>query len=83
MRCAAHTNPFLNSLALAAKTVLIVYAHQSSASFNDAAKVAAEEVLAAKDYKVYVSDLYAMKFKATATAEDITGEGPTGSWLSF
>ncbi|KAE8299236.1 NAD(P)H dehydrogenase [quinone] 1 [Larimichthys crocea] len=59
---------------MAAKKVLIVYAHQSSGSFNAAAKDAAVEVLKAKDYAVEVSDLYAMKFKATATAEDITGD---------
>ncbi|XP_078119026.1 NAD(P)H dehydrogenase [quinone] 1-like [Sander vitreus] len=58
----------------AAKKVLIVYAHQSSGSFNAAAKDAAVEVLAAHGCTVEVSDLYAMTFKATATAEDITGE---------
>lgn len=58
---------------LAAKKVLIVYAHQSAGSFNSAAKDAAVEVLTAQGYTVEVSDLYAMKFKATATAEDITG----------
>uniref|UniRef100_G3NHX6 Ribosyldihydronicotinamide dehydrogenase [quinone] n=1 Tax=Gasterosteus aculeatus TaxID=69293 RepID=G3NHX6_GASAC len=61
-------------LGLVAKKVLIVYAHQSSASFNSAAKDAAKEVLAAQGCTVEVSDLYAMKFKATATAEDITGD---------
>uniref|UniRef100_A0A8D0CMQ0 NAD(P)H quinone dehydrogenase 1 n=1 Tax=Sander lucioperca TaxID=283035 RepID=A0A8D0CMQ0_SANLU len=59
---------------MAGKKVLIVYAHQSSGSFSAAAKDAAVEVLAAQDCTVEVSDLYAMKFKATATAEDITGE---------
>uniref|UniRef100_UPI001A994280 ribosyldihydronicotinamide dehydrogenase [quinone]-like isoform X1 n=1 Tax=Gasterosteus aculeatus aculeatus TaxID=481459 RepID=UPI001A994280 len=59
---------------MVAKKVLIVYAHQSSASFNSAAKDAAKEVLAAQGCTVEVSDLYAMKFKATATAEDITGD---------
>lgn len=58
---------------LLAKKVLIVYAHQSPASFNAAAKNVAVEVLTAKGYTVEVSDLYAMKFKATATTEDITG----------
>ncbi|XP_035030596.1 NAD(P)H dehydrogenase [quinone] 1-like [Hippoglossus stenolepis] len=57
-----------------AKKVLIVYAHQSSGSFNAAAKEAAVEALTAHGCTVEVSDLYAMKFKATATAEDITGE---------
>uniref|UniRef100_A0A8C6U8Q0 Ribosyldihydronicotinamide dehydrogenase [quinone] n=1 Tax=Neogobius melanostomus TaxID=47308 RepID=A0A8C6U8Q0_9GOBI len=56
------------------KKVLIVYAHQSAGSFSAAAKEAAVEVLKSKDCSVNVSDLYAMKFKATATAEDITGE---------
>ncbi|CAB1460751.1 unnamed protein product [Pleuronectes platessa] len=56
------------------KKVLIVYAHQSSGSFNAAAKDAAVEALTADGYTVEVSDLYAMKFKATATAEDIIGE---------
>uniref|UniRef100_A0A8C6WGJ5 Ribosyldihydronicotinamide dehydrogenase [quinone] n=1 Tax=Neogobius melanostomus TaxID=47308 RepID=A0A8C6WGJ5_9GOBI len=59
---------------LAEKKVLIVYAHQSAGSFSAAAKEAAVEVLKSKDCSVEVSDLYAMKFKATATAEDITGE---------
>ncbi|XP_035995070.1 ribosyldihydronicotinamide dehydrogenase [quinone]-like isoform X2 [Fundulus heteroclitus] len=57
-----------------AKKVLIVYAHQSSGSFNAAAKNAAVEVLTAQGCTVDVSDLYAMGFKATATAEDIKGE---------
>ncbi|XP_034054914.1 ribosyldihydronicotinamide dehydrogenase [quinone]-like isoform X1 [Gymnodraco acuticeps] len=59
---------------MASKKVLIVYAHQSSGSFNSAAKDAAVEVLTAKGCAVEVSDLYAMTFKATATAEDITGK---------
>ncbi|XP_061618015.1 ribosyldihydronicotinamide dehydrogenase [quinone]-like [Phyllopteryx taeniolatus] len=61
-------------MALAAKNVLIVYAHQSPGSFNSAAKDTAVEVLTAKGCAVKVSDLYAMKFKATATAEDVMGE---------
>uniref|UniRef100_A0A3B4Y6Q7 NAD(P)H dehydrogenase, quinone 1 n=1 Tax=Seriola lalandi dorsalis TaxID=1841481 RepID=A0A3B4Y6Q7_SERLL len=59
---------------MAAKKVLIVYAHQSAGSFSAAAKDAAVKVLTAQGCTVEVSDLYAMKFKATATAEDITGE---------
>ncbi|XP_068591539.1 ribosyldihydronicotinamide dehydrogenase [quinone]-like [Cebidichthys violaceus] len=59
---------------MAAKKVLVVYAHQSTGSFNAAAKDAAVEVLASQGCTVEVSDLYAMMFKATATAEDITGE---------
>ncbi|XP_057698490.1 ribosyldihydronicotinamide dehydrogenase [quinone]-like [Corythoichthys intestinalis] len=61
-------------MSLAGKKVLIVYAHQSSGSFNAAAKDAAVEVLTAKGCTVKVSDLYAIKFKATATTEDIQGE---------
>ncbi|XP_072252901.1 ribosyldihydronicotinamide dehydrogenase [quinone]-like [Leuresthes tenuis] len=61
-------------LLLAAKKVLIVYAHQSSGSFNAAAKDAAVKALTAQGFTVDVSDLYAMKFKATATAEDIKGD---------
>ncbi|MEQ2198859.1 hypothetical protein XENOCAPTIV_019632, partial [Xenoophorus captivus] len=57
-----------------AKKVLIVYAHQSSGSFNAAAKNTAVEVLTAKGCTVEVSDLYAMGFKASATAEDIKGK---------
>lgn len=57
----------------AGKNVLIVYAHQSAGSFNAAAKDAAVEILTTQGCNVVVSDLYAMKFKATATQEDITG----------
>lgn len=59
----------------AQKTALIVYAHQSPASFNAAARDAAVEALKDQGYKVLVSDLYAMNFKATATADDIKGVG--------
>ncbi|XP_051564286.1 NAD(P)H dehydrogenase [quinone] 1-like [Myxocyprinus asiaticus] len=58
---------------MAAKTVLIVYAHQSAGSFNAAAKDATVDVLKKQGCKVLVSDLYAMTFKATATEKDITG----------
>ncbi|XP_051998586.1 ribosyldihydronicotinamide dehydrogenase [quinone]-like [Xyrauchen texanus] len=57
----------------AAKTVLIVYAHQSAGSFNAAAKDATVDVLEKQGCKVLVSDLYAMAFEATATEKDITG----------
>ncbi|XP_041699479.1 NAD(P)H dehydrogenase [quinone] 1-like [Coregonus clupeaformis] len=57
-----------------AEKVLIVYAHQSTGSFNAAAKDAAVTALTAQGCKVEVSDLYAMKFKASATVDDITGE---------
>ncbi|XP_077473197.1 NAD(P)H dehydrogenase [quinone] 1-like isoform X1 [Stigmatopora argus] len=62
-------------MASAAKKVFIVYAHQSPGSFNSAAKDVAVEVLTAQGHTVKVSDLYAMKFKASTTAEDIIGEG--------
>uniref|UniRef100_A0AAY4BX86 Flavodoxin-like fold domain-containing protein n=1 Tax=Denticeps clupeoides TaxID=299321 RepID=A0AAY4BX86_9TELE len=42
--------------------------------FNAAVKKAAEEALKAQGCDVVVSDLYAMKFKATATEDDVTGE---------
>uniref|UniRef100_A0A8C5N3Z9 Ribosyldihydronicotinamide dehydrogenase [quinone]-like n=1 Tax=Gouania willdenowi TaxID=441366 RepID=A0A8C5N3Z9_GOUWI len=57
----------------AGKNVLIVYAHQSSGSFNAAAKDVAVKVLTEKGCTVDVSDLYEINFKATATVEDITG----------
>lgn len=50
-----------------------MYAHQSAGSFNAAAKNVALDVFSGPTYEVEVSDLYAMNFKATATAEDITG----------
>ena len=72
--------PFSFSLTLApyfitpaGKNVLIVYAHQSAGSFNAAAKDASVEQLTAEGCNVVVSDLYAMKFKAAATEEDVTG----------
>ncbi|XP_031425127.1 NAD(P)H dehydrogenase [quinone] 1 [Clupea harengus] len=57
-----------------AKTVLIVYAHQSPTSFNSAAHKVAVEALKEQGCKVLVSDLYAMDFEASATAKDITGD---------
>ncbi|XP_030622195.1 NAD(P)H dehydrogenase [quinone] 1 [Chanos chanos] len=59
---------------MAKKTVLIVYAHQSPGSFNSAALDVAVETLQKQGCKVMVSDLYAMNFKATATAEDFKGD---------
>ncbi len=53
--------------------MLIVYAHQSEGSFNAAVKDAAVDALKKQGCNVLVSDLYEMKFKATATKEDITG----------
>lgn len=65
--CLAHS---VDPLVLAAK-ILIVYAHQSNCSFNAAAKDMAVKTFSKEN--VEVSDLYAMNFKATATADDITG----------
>lgn len=53
---------------------LVVYAHQSASSFNAAVKKVTSKTLSDKKFKVEESDLYAMNFKATATAEDITGK---------
>uniref|UniRef100_A0A8C9TP77 NAD(P)H dehydrogenase, quinone 1 n=1 Tax=Scleropages formosus TaxID=113540 RepID=A0A8C9TP77_SCLFO len=58
---------------MATFNVLIVYAHQSATSFNAAALDTAVKTLQLQKCNVVVSDLYAMKFKASATAEDITG----------
>uniref|UniRef100_A0A3B3QA84 Ribosyldihydronicotinamide dehydrogenase [quinone] n=1 Tax=Paramormyrops kingsleyae TaxID=1676925 RepID=A0A3B3QA84_9TELE len=55
------------------RNVLIVYAHQSNGSFNAAARDAAMEVLQSQGCRVTVSDLYAMGFRACATADDIIG----------
>lgn len=59
----------------AQKTALIVYAHQSPASFNAAVRDVTVQELTKQGYKVIVSDLYAMNFKASATQDDIIGEG--------
>ncbi|XP_053368588.1 NAD(P)H dehydrogenase [quinone] 1-like isoform X1 [Clarias gariepinus] len=56
------------------KRVLIVYAHQSPKSFNCAVKDTAVKALTDQGCKVTVSDLYSMKFKAVATADDIKGK---------
>lgn len=59
---------------MASKTVLIVYAHQSAGSFNSAVRDVTVQELTDQGHRVIVSDLYAMKFKASATDEDIVGE---------
>lgn len=59
---------------LAEKTVLIVYAHQNPKSFNCAVKDTAVKAFTDQGCKVMVSDLYAMKFRAEATADDIKGQ---------
>lgn len=61
-----------------------MYAHQSTSSFNAAAKDVAVNFFRDSGDEVEVSDLYAMNFKATATAEDITGtclKTNFGMWL--
>lgn len=58
----------------AQKTALIVYAHQSEGSFNEAVRDVTVKELEAQGYKVLVSDLYAMNFKANSTRDDIIGE---------
>lgn len=60
--------------AAAQKTALIVYAHQSPNSFNAAVRDVTMQELSAQGYRVVVSDLYAMNFKASATREDIIGD---------
>ncbi|XP_061743592.1 NAD(P)H dehydrogenase [quinone] 1 [Nerophis ophidion] len=59
---------------MAQKTVLIVYAHQSLGSFNAAVRDVAAQELSDQGYRVIVSDLYAMNFKANSTQEDIIGD---------
>uniref|UniRef100_A0A3Q1EG10 Flavodoxin-like fold domain-containing protein n=1 Tax=Acanthochromis polyacanthus TaxID=80966 RepID=A0A3Q1EG10_9TELE len=58
----------------AQKTALIVFAHQTPASFNATARDVAVQELSDQGYRVLVSDLYAMKFRAEATRDDIKGE---------
>ncbi|MCP5367480.1 MAG: NAD(P)H-dependent oxidoreductase [Hyphomicrobiales bacterium] len=50
--------------------VLVVYAHQEPRSFCGALRDAAVAGLSAAGHRVVQSDLYAMDFKATATAAD-------------
>ncbi|TRY71453.1 hypothetical protein DNTS_011726 [Danionella cerebrum] len=59
---------------MAEKTALIVYAHQNKRSFNAAARDVAVQALSKQGYKVFVTDLYAANFKASATADDIKGD---------
>lgn len=58
----------------AQKTALIVYAHQSQASFNAAVCNVTTQALTEQGYRVIVSDLYAMNFRASATQDDIIGD---------
>ncbi len=50
--------------------VLIVFAHNEEKSFNTAMKNRAVSQLRGNGHEVIVSDLYAMKFKAVADADD-------------
>ncbi|KAK9542271.1 hypothetical protein VZT92_000146 [Zoarces viviparus] len=59
---------------MAQKTALIVYAHQSPGSFNAAVRDVVMQELASQGYRVLVSDLYAMNFRANATQADIIGD---------
>ncbi|KAA8596163.1 hypothetical protein FQN60_011454 [Etheostoma spectabile] len=68
---------------MAQKTALIVYAHQSPASFNAAARDVAMQELAAQGYRVLLSDLYAMDFRASATQDDIIGDLKTPGHFQY
>ncbi|XP_027871768.1 NAD(P)H dehydrogenase [quinone] 1-like isoform X1 [Xiphophorus couchianus] len=59
---------------MAQKAALIVFAHQSPASFNAALRDAAVQELLGQGFRVTVSDLYAMNFRASATQDDIIGD---------
>lgn len=58
----------------ATKTVLIVFAHHSPGSFNAAVRDVTVQELEQQGFRVLVSDLYAMKFKADATRDDVIGD---------
>lgn len=60
----------------AQKAALIVFAHQSPASFNATLRDAAVQELSGQGFRVTVSDLYAMNFRASATQDDIIGDPP-------
>lgn len=55
--------------------VLIVYAHPEPRSLNGALKDLAVQHLTAQGHEVRVSDLYAMKWKATADGADFPSHG--------
>lgn len=67
----------------AQKTVLIVYAHQSPGSFNAAVRDVAVQELTEQGFRVVVSDLYAMNFRASATQDDIIGLSVSQHLLTF
>ncbi|KWN84404.1 NAD(P)H-dependent oxidoreductase [Burkholderia ubonensis] len=57
--------------------VLIVYAHPEPRSLNGALRDFAVQRLEAAGHAVQVSDLYAMNWKATLDADDVTDRPPT------
>ncbi|KAM5138839.1 NAD(P)H dehydrogenase [quinone] 1-like [Mantella aurantiaca] len=59
---------------MAGKTALVVLAHQERTSFNYAMKDAAVTALKRNGWKVLETDLYALKFNAVLSRNDITGE---------
>jgi NAD(P)H dehydrogenase (quinone) len=61
--------------------VLLVHAHPEPQSFNGALTDAAVKALTETGHDVVVSDLYAMKFKAVADADDFTGTREDDSYL--
>ena len=61
--------------------VLLVHAHPEPKSFNGALTDTAVSTLAAVGHEVVVSDLYAMKWKAVADADDFTGSRADGAYL--
>ncbi len=63
--------------------VLIVYAHPEPKSFNGAMKDLAAATLTQAGHAVELSDLYAMDFKAHASAEDFCGERAEAGFLSI
>lgn len=62
--------------------ILIVHAHNEPQSFSTALKDAAVETLEAAGHTVTVSDLYAMKWKAVADADDF-GERKNPDYLVY
>ena len=63
--------------------VLIVYAHPEPRSFNGALKDRAVEVLTAQGHKVRVSDLYALDWKPSLDADDITTPRVNAGFLNL
>lgn len=61
--------------------VLLVHAHPEPKSFNGALVDTAVSTLTAAGHEVVVSDLYAMKWKAVADADDFTGSRADADYL--